>query len=878
MALRTRPTTTITPTETPGRVLLRRRATVYVDVAASAPVVPESEPGVELLETDLVERGWLLSVPLREALVRLDPADLAGLGAALITDADTLLGADRPHVPLFRSFPTGVPANTLGYYVDRVLTILFQAPDQPCVLCGVPGLVEPVNPCGHLVCHACFDGADFSACPICHRRIDLDDPFLRPATERPPVLDPQTGEPLTRDDLPARLRTLHLGTDLAADAATELAVLLARPTALSPLDAADLSILLDLRSRSDLSWVPEAVPGRETKARLVAWLLAGPSVPPGPSVEAVVSRLVDTATDVLRALVVLSGGEPSLLDRPRFGTLSRPVRRLALALLARLNPELLAEDLRRHARTWIRAAERLHPGEAARRHPPVAVAFAALRATRLSSHPAAAFLTAAAADTPGALVAGDRIRLSTFSRRIELSIVDGRVDDVANLLSRHRPGELLRRLDHLLRTARPDQIDAVVAALDAALPRVSAAVLLSALGVVRTRAMSRPTPIEAAEDDPGSRVFFPARGAYAVDEARHPLPPHVVARTVAAIEGELLARACLLEPVERAVVDEGTDQLIVPFAQRSAARAIVTLARGSVLPIPPGRYLRLFCHWMENPGQRVDLDLSVALFDSVWNHVATCDYTNLRVLSDAAVHSGDLTSAPAPLGATEFVDLDVDDLAALARYAVVVVFSYNSVPFLDMAEAFAGWMVRAAPPTEGEIFDARVVEQRFDLTGPNRGSLALVVDLREATMRWIDVAPRLNGDCHAVHRHHTQLARTASAMLEHFEQGSRVSIGELGRLLAAARATSVVVRDGQDGATYRRRDDEAPAAFYGRLRTGPPDDVSTSDGAGLQVLVHGSADVPDGAEVCALYPGPLDPARVRLVDAADLVTQLAPRG
>jgi len=87
-----------------------------------------------------------------------------------------------------------------------------------------------------------------------------------------------------------------------------------------------------------------------------------------------------------------------------------------------------------------------------------------------------------------------------------------------------------------------------------------------------------------------------------------------------------------------------------------------------------------------------------------------------------------------------------------------------------------------------------------------------------------------------------------------------------------------VVRDGQDGATYRRREDEAPAAFYGRLRTGPPDDVSTSDGAGLQVLVHGSADVPDGAEVCALYPGPLDPARVRLVDAADLVTQLAPRG
>jgi hypothetical protein len=876
MALRTRSTTTLTPTETPGRVLLRRRATVYVDVAPSATVIRESEPGVELLETDLVERGWLLSVPLREALVRLDPADLAGLGATLIADADTLLGADRPHVPLFRSFPTGTPANTLGYYVDRVLTILFQAPDQPCVLCGVSGLVEPVNPCGHLVCHACFDGADFSACPICHRRIDLDDPFLRRAPDRPPVRDHRTGEPLSRDDLPARLRTLHLGTDLAADAAAELAVLLARPTALSPLDAADLSVLLDLRSRTDLSWVPEAVPGRETKARLVAWLLSGS---PGPLVEAVVARLVDTATDVLRALVVLSDGEPSLLDRPRFAPLSRPVRRLALALLARLDPELLAEDLRRHARAWIHAAEHLHPGEAARRHPAVAVAFAALRGTRLSSHPAGAFLTAAAADTPGVLVAGDRIRLSTFSRRIELSIVDGRVDDVASLLSRHRPGELLRRLDHLLRLARPDQVDAVLSALDAALPRVSAAVLLSALGVARTRAKTQP-PSEAG---PGSRVFFPARGAYAVDETRQPLPPHVVTRTVTAIEGELLARARRLAPVERAVVDEGTDQLIVPFAQRTAARAIVTLARGSVLPVPPGRYLRLFCHWMENPGQRVDLDLSVALFDAAWTHLATCDYTNLRVLGDAAVHSGDLTSAPAPLGASEFVDLDLDDLAALARYAVVVVFSYNSVPFLDMAEAFAGWMVRATPPTEGDIFDVRAVEQRFDLTGPNRGSLALVVDLREATMRWVDVAPRLNGDCHTVHRHHTQLAVTASALLEHFEQGSRVSIGELGRLLAAARATEVVVRDGADSSLYRRDS----ADFYGALRSGSGvplaestvDAVDAADAAdaGFQVLVRGSADVPDGAEVYALYPGPLDPARVRLVDAADLVTMLPPR-
>jgi hypothetical protein len=868
MALLTEPTVTAAPTQTPPRVLLRRRATVYLP-AGSGAAVAASEPGVELLESDLVERGFLLSVPLREALVRLDPADLAGVGAALLADADSLLGADRPHVPLFRSFPTGTPANTLGFFVDRVLTVLFQAPEQPCVLCGVSGLVEPVNPCGHLVCRLCFDGADFSACPICHRRIDLDDPFLLARPDRPPVRDHRTGEELSRDDLPRRLRTLHLGADLTADALAELLVLLSRPTALSPADAADLTVLLDLQSRADLTWVPQTVPGRETKARLVAWLLASAqaadSTRAANSTQAVVSSLVGTATDVLRALVVLSGGEPSLLDRPRFGTLSRPVRRLVLRLLAGLPREALGEDMLRHPHAWVRAAERLHPGEVFDRYPGVALAFAALRNTRVSAFPS---LAAAAPDGPPAVVVGDRIRLNTLGRQVEAFISRAQVERAAAVLGRRRPGELVRRLDHLLRAARSaEQVDAVLTALTTALPTVSAALILAALGAVRSRSATAQT-----------RIFFPAAGAYAVDDDRLPLEPDRRDRAVRALEAELLQRAAALPAVERAVVDTGTDGLVVPFAQRTAARSLVTLARGSVLPVPPGRYLRLFCHWMENPGQRVDLDLSVALFNKRWDHVGTCDYTNLRVGGDAAVHSGDLTSAPAPLGASEFVDLDLDALAALARYAVVVVFSYNSVSFVDMAEAFAGWMVRAVPPTEGEVFDTRAVEQRFDLTGHAKGSLAVVVDLREATMRWLDVAPRLHGDGHAVHRHHHRIGITASALVEHFEARSRVTIGELGRLLAAARATEVVVRDGSESILYSRDPAESGADLYARLRAGSgvPPDESTVD-ASLQLLVHGSADVPVGAEVYALYPGPLDPARVRLIDAADLVTLLPPR-
>ena len=92
----------------------------------------------------------------------------------------------------------------------------------------------------------------------------------------------------------------------------------------------------------------------------------------------------------------------------------------------------------------------------------------------------------------------------------------------------------------------------------------------------------------------------------------------------------------------------------------------------------------------------VDLDLSVAFFDDAWQHVATCDFTNLIVGGGAAMHSGDGSEAPLPHGASEFVDLDVAALAAeRARHAVVVVFSFNDIAFDRLPHGFVG--IAAAP-------------------------------------------------------------------------------------------------------------------------------------------------------------------------------------
>jgi hypothetical protein len=167
-------------------------------------------------------------------------------------------------------------------------------------------------------------------------------------------------------------------------------------------------------------------------------------------------------------------------------------------------------------------------------------------------------------------------------------------------------------------------------------------VLLGPLGELRVRHQAH-----------ARRVYFPKGGAaraHVVADERPPLPAGLVSDVEGLLTAELLARCARLPAVEAAVLDRALGSLIAPFTQRSASRALVTLPRGSVIDIPSGRFVRLFLHWMESD-QNVDLDLSAAFFDADWRHIGTCDYTSLRWGADAAVHSGDFTSAPPPDGA-----------------------------------------------------------------------------------------------------------------------------------------------------------------------------------------------------------------------------------
>ncbi|MEV7596797.1 MXAN_6230/SCO0854 family RING domain-containing protein [Kitasatospora sp. NPDC089797] len=884
--------------------LLRRHGQVLVAPGAAAGEPdPWTARGLVALEADLVQRGHVLTKPLRDALGRLRPADLAEAGTRLLAGIDALLGTDRRHRPLFRRFPEGVPSHAHADYSALIRGHLLCQADQLCLLCERSSLeagIGALAPCAHLVCGDCYqDLADDGAphCPLCRTPLDdcgRLDPDTRAARKAARGLTPD------RPLVPLRLAD---ATNPAALTGAALAALLARRTPLGPQDREDLALLLDRAPADPDGWLPAAIPVRETRATVLAALLRRDPERTRP----LLADHLTTATDVLRLLWAWSGVEPDLLPETarglRLRNLPRPLRRDLLAVLDALPAGTLAEDLRRHRAAWLRAGELLHPYEHRARFPYAAAAFAVLRQTDLDRHGLGPELREAPAplrvrETPGS---HPRLTVETFAARVEHALARGELSTAVRLLSR-RPGDLVRRLHHLLRVhaawrpGEPLPVD-LAEALPAALRAVAPGPLLGAYGRLRG-------PRRTGE----RRLYFP-RGRVAAAQTRRDwgtaVPDALAAPVCALIEAELLRRAGRsADDTGRhqvAVLDAGLADLVVPFAERASARTLVAVPRGSVQRLPDGQHLRLFVHWMQRPQQRVDLDLSVAFYDEEWRFTGLCDYTRLVAGPRAAVHSGDFTTAPPPHGATEFVDLDLRALGGTgARYAVVVVFSYNDIPFEDLTDAFAGFM--ALTPSEAArrrtgSFHPRSVRQRLDLAGDARICVPMIVDLGTRAYTWTDLNVGAAAGFQNLHRHRDRIGALASSVLTHFAPGTRATLWDLAAAAAAAGGDEVWVRD-RDGRgldRYHRGADEPVADFAERVRgrhasdhrtERPADDTARliaerlAGARAFAALVHADVPVPAGVEgmLYRLYPGRLDAAADTLerITAGELTARFAP--
>lgn len=503
--------------------------------------------------------------------------------------------------------------------------------------------------------------------------------------------------PLTE---PVKLDTIDLGTP--EDFESIFTTLVSAKSSISESDKAIVEWFVQTYRDRVNPILPETITMKEQIAFVAGLLLKY-----APTSAFLMAKYVKTPTDVLRVAVALAGGDVSLAETVKFKKFSRPVRRFLLTLLESCKTNL-AEEMARYDSRWQRLGEVIHPGEYAKQFPRSFSAFKAIRSGTAQ----------------------------TFNGKVEAALKEDEVSEAVELLVT-RPGDFARRLDHILRMDSLLRANVVRKFMKVA-DKVSTNVLLQLFTHFKTRGEAE------------FRAVFP-KGNLAKIHVLETTPPTIEQRFCLAVAEKirkvLVKRFAALDKMGKVYLDPTLKNYLVPFSQRSAAKALKTIVRGSQIPLD-GDYdtVRFFIWWKNmnagqtsegawNRGSRVDIDLAASVLDDTFKNIADITFYNLKAFD--AVHSGDITDAPK--GAAEFIDVPLSKILQHGgRYVVMQIYSYTQHKYCDLPECFAGWMGRQSPQS-GEIFEAKTVKNKIDIASDTTVVLPLIIDAKERKVIWMDL-------------------------------------------------------------------------------------------------------------------------------------------
>ncbi|MFW5704006.1 MAG: TerD family protein [Patescibacteria group bacterium] len=510
-------------------------------------------------------------------------------------------------------------------------------------------------------------------------------------------------------------------------------------TGLSPQDKQDIEWFVKTYKNEIYRLIPDEIPLKENIGLLGALLILHTD-----KAGTFLEMHCKTATDVLRIAVAYSEGDVSLAEKTRFKKMSKPVRRLLLSLLEQCSNR--TEDMLRYKEYWKRLGEVLHPGEYKARFPNTFSSFDVIR---------------------------NKLKFETYHSKIEQYIFEKNTDSLLKELSK-RPGELARKLDLLLRNAQ--DVEPVLKTFRSVAENVSTPVLLQVLTHFKYRNRNKDL-----------RVFFPKGNVGKLHAETNTLPKlddKARQEVVTICKNTLRTLYGKRKPLGNVYIDKQLKRYTVPFALRSASKALKTVARGSEFELPPGDTIRFFIWWKDG-NDRTDIDLSMLALDTQHKPLATIAYYNLREMGGH--HSGDITSAPN--GASEFIDISIEQLRQGGiRYIHMVLNSFTQQPYSDLPECFAGFMRRQFP-NSGEVYDPKTVENKVDITANTRMCIPFIIDLETRKVIWTDIAlAHMPGRANNVAANLSGITVMSKAMMELVKP----TLYELFTLHAEARGTSVL--------------------------------------------------------------------------------------
>ena len=479
-----------------------------------------------------------------------------------------------------------------------------------------------------------------------------------------------------------RITVLHLGETLQRES-WKLYTELGDSTV--PLSDEGRDMLVGLAEVCINDIIQPDFPIRENKALVNAVRVAHIEklIPIAPSM----GILVDTVTDVLRLACALSDGDVTLATPTKFVSLSRRVRRLLMMALDRvvqLHPGKL-HDVMRFREEWKRLGERIHPFDMS--------------------------YTAWSGAQDVFAVAYGAMAVKTTAGEIQEAL-NASPPDVAKAtrLLKMNPGNFMRSVDNLLVKSdqHPLNQKLVLHNIEAVLPKVSARVMLS-LGEHLINRVDDGMPQSQANN----RMFTNTKGkTWITWETRPWLRSDDVDKCSNLIADEIVTR---LPNIGTLIVDRHVEGLALPLTEKGKGTGFNIMPVGSVTELsedPELNILRFFTHWHQNH-QRTDYDLGAIMLDENFKMLCHVSWTSLRQ-GGFAYYSGDLVRAPN--GATEFIDIKLDNVPPECRYIVPQVNLYSGESFADAKESMFGFMMRTEFG-KGKPFEPSTVRYRSDMRG-----------------------------------------------------------------------------------------------------------------------------------------------------------------
>lgn len=500
-----------------------------------------------------------------------------------------------------------------------------------------------------------------------------------------------------------KLKVISFGT--RAELMEIFTNLVSSKTSLSEQDKEDITYFV--KNIADyFEYLPDEIPLKENVGFICKTILDNAPIKGVRLIE----KYFHTATDVLRFIVALSDGDISLATPTKFKKLNRRERRMVMDLLAECGN--ITEDLFRYQYEWIRVGEIVHPAEFKNeRYDNVNKAFKTLRSGK---------------------------KPLFFGGRVEKEIEAWNVDVFLHLL-KTRTGDFARRLDYLLRYGNSVSQNKIIQAFADVADNVSTPVLLQ----VRQHFLDRTNQNKV-------RVFFPKGSVakvWAMNNNLPEIPERVCQKVIKVCEDALTKNYSTRDTLGKVYIDKEFTKFFVPFSQRSASKATKTMVRGSRFTIDKStKVIRGFTWWTNAENDRVDLDLSLAVYDDEWNLVRRITYYDLR--NDDRLfkgcHSGDITNGGKidGKGVAEFIDIDLSTVdTTKIRYAAFTVNSYTGQKFSDLPNATFGFMQRQSVQS-GEVFEPKTVETNIDMNNPTTMCIPMVLDLKTREFIWCDLAVR----------------------------------------------------------------------------------------------------------------------------------------